>query len=272
MSEQPDSVKEIHLREESVSSAPRVKPAPDASSISVPFAYASSDDGTDENLLILLHGLGDTHVPFGKLGQQLRLPQTATLALRAPQQIPYLYEDAFQWYPFFDDLGETIAHPNPALGVTVLTDVIAHLTTTCAWRPGQIHLFGFAQGGSVALETALTSWKARPRDPEPEQERAYALGSVVSIGGPVLLHHAISIACATPALVLHRAAPSGLALKAGECAMLRRLFAWMKEVQLDAGESMPASREEWEPVMEFWSQRLGKRTVEGLYEVMSGTA
>lgn len=64
------------------------------------FTYTPSSDGVDENLLILLHGLGmwyrtsayqsiftrvgDTHVPFAKLGQNLRLPQTATLALRAP--------------------------------------------------------------------------------------------------------------------------------------------------------------------------------------------
>lgn len=30
--------------------------------------------------------LGDTHAPFAKLGKQLRLPQTATLSLRAPER------------------------------------------------------------------------------------------------------------------------------------------------------------------------------------------
>ncbi|KAH8117940.1 hypothetical protein DFH11DRAFT_1571519 [Phellopilus nigrolimitatus] len=272
MSESPQVAKEIHLKQESSSLAPRVKPAPDASAIPVPFVYAPSDDGTDENLLILLHGLGDTHVPFGKLGKQLRLPQTATLALRAPQQIPYLYEEAYQWYPSFDDLGEPIVRPNPAPGVSLLSTAIAHLTTTCAWRPAQIHLFGFAQGGSVALEAAVAHWKARPRLPEADAEKAHALGSAVSVGGPLLLHHAISTACATPALVLHRAPPSALALGAGDRAALARLFVWAKEVELAVGESMPASREEWEPVMEFWSQRLGKRTGEGLYEVLGGTA
>lgn len=34
------------------------KPSPKASAIPVPFSYASSDDGVDENLLIFLHGLG----------------------------------------------------------------------------------------------------------------------------------------------------------------------------------------------------------------------
>ena len=57
--------------------------------IPVPFSYTPSDDGVDENLLILLHGLGDTHVPFANLGKQLKLPQTASLALRAPERSVY---------------------------------------------------------------------------------------------------------------------------------------------------------------------------------------
>jgi hypothetical protein len=43
-------------------SAPRTRRPPDARAIPVPFAYAPSDDGTDENLLVLLHGLGPCHV------------------------------------------------------------------------------------------------------------------------------------------------------------------------------------------------------------------
>jgi len=36
--------------------------------------------------VIQLTTLGDTHVPFSKLGRSFKLPQTATLALRAPEQ------------------------------------------------------------------------------------------------------------------------------------------------------------------------------------------
>lgn len=45
--------------------SPRVKPPPKSGrgKISVPFSYIPSGDGTDENLLILLHGLG-TRFPF----------------------------------------------------------------------------------------------------------------------------------------------------------------------------------------------------------------
>ncbi|EJD06885.1 uncharacterized protein FOMMEDRAFT_138667 [Fomitiporia mediterranea MF3/22] len=273
-------VRELHIRgstSSSGSAAPRVKPAPSKETIPVPFDYAPSDDGTDENLLILLHGLGDTHQPFGKLGRQLRLPQTATLALRAPEQIPYLYEEAYQWYPSFDELGQPIVHPVPKPGVSLLSSVISHLTSSCSWTPNQIHLFGFAQGGSVALETCLEIWKSRPRfvsETEAESDRKATLGSVVSVGGPLLLHHAISTPCKTPALILHREAPSALAFDAAgtQLAALRKFFGGVREKKLGPGESMPASREEWSPVMEFWSEKLAKRTVQdgGLYEVMSG--
>ena len=91
---------EVHIRTQS--NRPRTKIHPQSTSWPVPFTYIPSDDGTDENLLILLHGLGeplkdylqsrllssvgDTHVPFTKLGRSLNLPQTAILALQAPEQ------------------------------------------------------------------------------------------------------------------------------------------------------------------------------------------
>jgi hypothetical protein len=87
MSTSSDGVSEstLHVRE-AAQPQPRVKPRPRASAIPCQFHYAPSADGTDENLLVLLHGLGDTHLPFAKLGRSLSLPQTAVLALCAPQQ------------------------------------------------------------------------------------------------------------------------------------------------------------------------------------------
>ena len=59
----------------------------DRTKIPFEFVYAPSQNGPSTNLLILLHGLGDTHARFHKLGRDLNLPQTATLALCAP--LPY---------------------------------------------------------------------------------------------------------------------------------------------------------------------------------------
>ena len=52
----------IHLRESEADPRPRVKIPPQATCVPVPFSYTPSDDGTDENLLILLHGLGEPSV------------------------------------------------------------------------------------------------------------------------------------------------------------------------------------------------------------------
>jgi hypothetical protein len=50
---------EFHIREAAPTSpTPKIKPTPKTSKIPGKFFYAPSDDGTDENLLILLHGLG----------------------------------------------------------------------------------------------------------------------------------------------------------------------------------------------------------------------
>lgn len=153
--------------------------------------------------------------------------------------------------------------------------VIKHLIADCAWLPGRIHLFGFAQGGSVAVECAVAFWKAQlqlqqAHGSSKAQSPNHALGSVVSVCGGPLLHHALSVQCPTPVLVLHRAPPSELVLSADALAGLHRFFEWVKDVRLGASGGMPRSREEWHPVMEFWSQRLGKRAAEGLYEVLSG--
>ena len=50
-------MKEVHLREAASTSA-KVKLPPQTPKIPSQFFYGPSDDGTDENLLIFLHGLG----------------------------------------------------------------------------------------------------------------------------------------------------------------------------------------------------------------------
>ena len=89
--------------------------------------------------------IGDTHVPFAKLGRSLNLPQTATLSIRGPEKyvqarrmhhgslcirdrIPYLDEDeeGYQWFEAFDALGETLRNPNPSKGTDWILFYIIH--------------------------------------------------------------------------------------------------------------------------------------------------
>ena len=62
---------ELHLRETKTptdAARPRVKRPPQSTAITAPFDYSPSDDGTDENLLILLHGLGPHGLSFSAGG------------------------------------------------------------------------------------------------------------------------------------------------------------------------------------------------------------
>ncbi|KAF7343418.1 MYND-type domain-containing protein [Mycena venus] len=168
---------------------------------------------------------GDTHVPFSKLGRQLKLPQTAVLAVRAPDQVPFLYEESFAWFPSFDELGELIERPNPTPALLLMERIFRHLSDDCAWPANRIHIFGFAQGGSVAVEFGIKMHRE-------------TLGSIVTISGPLLSYPTLATLSLTPVLVAYL------------------------EHKMGAEGGMPASKPEWEPIMRFWSEVLARRRVE----------
>ncbi|EDP42965.1 hypothetical protein MGL_2561 [Malassezia globosa CBS 7966] len=136
--------------------------------------YKPAPCGIDSNLLLLLHGLGDTADPFFSLGQRLQqtLPQTAVLSVQAPLRVPLLEEEAWMWYDSFDALGEVRLNPDPRRAMKDITHLLTYLTAPvsqggCGWAYEHMHALGFAQGGSVLLETLIAT-------------RANAFGSAVS--------------------------------------------------------------------------------------------
>ena len=82
------------------------KPRKPAPKVALKHAYLPAPGGVESNLLVLLHGLGDTHVPFLTLGRtlQAQLPQCAVLSLEAPSQVPML--GGGMWWEHWDELGE----------------------------------------------------------------------------------------------------------------------------------------------------------------------
>ena len=82
------------------------KPHKSAPKVALKHAYLPAPGGVESNLLVLLHGLGDTHVPFLTLGRtlQAQLPQCAVLSLEAPLQVPML--GGGMWWEHWDELGE----------------------------------------------------------------------------------------------------------------------------------------------------------------------
>ena len=184
------------------------------------------------------------------------------------KRIPFLYEEAYQWYLSFDALGELIDRPNPTSAFEYLSAVVDHLVNDCSWPINRIHWFGFAQGGSVAVEFVLDQWKAQLSRKGPQNK---SFGSVISISGPLLSYPTLSTPCPIPLLVVHRLSPAESALPPTSLPAFRKGFSSVKENTLtQKNGGMPASRDEWEPIMRFWSETLSRRPIEeGFHEVIS---
>jgi len=160
-------------------------------------------------------------------------------------------------------MGEVLERPDPTPALDVLERVVEHLTIKCLWPINHIHVFGFAQGGSVASELALRQWRKK-RDP------ASSFASVVSIEGPLLSFPTLKPLCATPAVYFHRSQH----VNDPAVAAFQRGFSDLKAVKASASArgGMPKSKEEWSGVIQFWGRVLISRMpdIDGLHSVISG--
>ncbi|KKY22730.1 putative phospholipase carboxylesterase superfamily [Diplodia seriata] len=223
------------------------------------------------NILLLLHGLGDTHAPFARLGAQMSLPETACIAVRAPAPLPF----DLGGYHWGDDVlfDERTGDMDPDAGFQkaatrlLLDDVVRGvLVRKCGYAPCDVVLFGFAQGGMAALQVAAELGKA-----DPDQE----LGGVVSVGGAAPAGASLSSSSKqgdeaegkkkfkTPVLLCKAARGSSVS-----DAAVRRLkdsfeFAEVKEWRR-VGDAMPSNRDEMLPIMQFFARRL--KSVRGVPE------
>ncbi len=161
-----------------------------------------------------------------------------------------------------------LSHPNPTTAIDALATTIRHLVDSCNWPPRSIHLFGFAQGGTVAAETTLKWWTTSA-----DRDHERALGSIVSVSGPLLSYPMLETKCPTPALVFRRTREEG-SMADSEVGTLKRGFEDLREIKVGSGQGMPRAKDEWEPVMRFWSERLQRRMISAgsgpVYEVVGG--
>jgi len=158
---------------------------------------------------------------------------------------------SYSWYNTFDRMFNPIPSPDPTKHNPMLRKLLETLTSPeIGWELNRIHLFGWGQGGSMALQVALNIHTS-------PIYQAQRLGSVISICGPLISSLGQS---QTPALFFTRVAP--------QSAVHNRLVADMKrgfkEVEVingekgKSGEDMPRGRVEWEGIMRFWGNILSK--------------
>jgi phospholipase/carboxylesterase len=114
---------------------------------------------TSDKLMIVLHGKGDSLVPFQEFDEELRMQDLNFLLLNAPQK----FFGGYSWYkepPFLKD--EVLEVREKMLQ---LLDELLHQ----GWKPENIFLFGFSQGCLISADVAL--------------HFPYQLGGVIGISG-----------------------------------------------------------------------------------------
>ena len=132
----------------------------------------TSTSAGSENLLLLLHGRGErSAAPFAALARKLNLPHTTCLSLAGPGALPFGVPGR-EWFARLDrETGEDLptqandARRLESLASTInaLDALLDRLTNTAkgGWPADRVHVFGFSDGGTVALEVSAARVGAR---------------------------------------------------------------------------------------------------------------
>ena len=207
--------------------------------------------GSVENILILLHGLGDSHSPFAALGKNFNFPETACLAARAPSMVPF-NNNGFHW-------GDDLIFDSSTGGLDMEADFTSAyklmktiiddtLVDKCGWTRRAIFLFGLGQGGMVALDLAS-------RLPASEE-----FGGVLSLGGPLpSAAPSPHPKAKTPVMLMGAEKNSEITESAG--ARVKDVFEFVEVVKWHGrtGDGMMKNQEEAMPMMRFMARRLRSR-------------
>lgn len=208
------------------------------------------------NVIVFFSGLGDTSINFAGFAKALNLPDALTITLQPPFPLPFPTGPGGHWS---DDLQidtqtGTIDADSPVIKASgIVADAISEvLMKKHNFTRSQIHLFGYCQGGSVALAVALndTVLALGP------------LGSIVSIGGvlPISSSHVTKTRSRTPVLLLGGSRGELAKSDQSPVKRLKSLFELVEYHQWKkADDSMPKSREEVFPMMQFLARVLRSR-------------
>ncbi|KAL7272567.1 hypothetical protein RUND412_004620 [Rhizina undulata] len=221
------------------------------------------------NVLVLLHGLGGSHLPFADLAQKLALPEVISISIRGHTPLPFA-EDGYHWG---DDLifDQSTGGLDPDGGfertLTLLNKVVEGvLVKKLGWRRRCIFFLGFGQGGMAAIDFA-----ARLSANKDAVMGDTEYGGVVSIGGAVPFTSPSPVKkAATPVLMLGAETNSHITEEAEKRA--RNVFETVQLVKWKGrkGDGMMTNADETRPIMEFFARRLRSRegVPEGAVEIV----
>jgi predicted esterase len=211
------------------------------------------------NVVVFLPGLGDTSANFASFAKALNLPDTLTVTLQPPYPLPFPFGPGFQWS---DDvqvdtsLGTFDLDSPLEKASAMVSDALTTLQTKHGYAPSQIHLLGSGQGGSVALSTALSP-----------QLQGGSFGGIVSIGGAVPVSSRVTAASKnrTPVMLLGGRRGSLSKDEQSPVKRIRGLYEFVEYHEWKKyDDTMPKSRDEALPMMQFLARRL--RSTRGVPE------
>lgn len=203
------------------------------------------------NVIIFLHGLGDTTASFTHLGKQLALPETTCISLQAPTPLPF----DLGGYHWGDDI---IFDPSTGqmeldtgfekAGKTIERDIIQEgLISKCGYKPRDIFLFGFGQGAMAAIVAILS------------RNDLGEFAGIISIGGSVPASSLQANSSSKTPICVFGGSFNTLITKSA-VAEMKRCFADIQYHKLDRpGDGMPRNREEMYPMMRFLASRMRSR-------------
>ncbi|KAK6369817.1 hypothetical protein LTS17_009267 [Exophiala oligosperma] len=217
---------------------------------------------TPTNVILFLPGLGDNASNFFSFPRALNLPDALTITLNPPFPLPVPLDPDGTSHSWSDDLhvdastGSLDADPDSSptsRAVDLVARDVIHDTLIAkhGYRPDHIHVFGYGQGGSVALAVPLHASLS-----------SLSLGGVMAIGGmlPLSLPAPSKTTNRTPVLLL---SGSNSPLAAADSSSLKRVKGVFEFVTYHrwkkAGDTMPKNREEVLPMMQFWARCLKSR-------------
>ncbi|KAK1687992.1 phospholipase/Carboxylesterase superfamily protein [Colletotrichum godetiae] len=245
-------------------------------------------------ILLLFHGLGDSEAPFASFARAMSLPGVLSISLRGPSPLPpsMLPDDDgsansaagapghFHWGDdiTFDPSTDALAtDPGFSKSSTLVVDHLIRdtLIARCGWELSDIILFGFGQGGSLALgiasqlrlgpkvvdvtdlspsssTTAPTASASKPKRNDSHFDEN-TLKGVLSIGGPLPPSMVPTVSargkCKTKACLVQLNDDAFDAVK--EEFLDVRLVKWKRK-----DVAMPRDREEMFPLMKFFAECL----------------
>lgn len=233
-------------------------------------------------ILVLFHGLGDNEAPYAGFARSVALPGVLGIAVRGTSPLPPAllglppdHPGPTNHFHYGDDICASAdggLDPDPgfakarrAVMEQLLGDVIV---ARCGWDLEDVMLFGFGQGGSLALGLA-SSIRMGPEVIDVTEGGAAAAGAaagkgrafkgVVSVGGPLPQSMVPTVSnrpkASTPVLLCRGRKSEDLDDDAVEAAKPEfeniDVITWKKPE-----DGMPESRDEMLPIMKFFADRL----------------